>query len=99
MNEIDDNQARMRKSQERIAAILGMDRPRAHQQSIQELINQRREIGETSGYSNLRSSPLRESRSRSPLTHAAVEPKFDSSMVKQSLADLKDRLEIMRKEK
>lgn len=61
-------------------------------------------MGEVSGYVNLRNvSPLKESRSRSPLRHAAVEQarptEFASSMVKQSLADLKDRLDIMRREK
>ena len=127
-----DNQERMRKSQERIAAILGIGagpkapgvvgRPGIQNQSIQELLNSRRAeyragSREPTEYIKVGGgSPLRDkSRSRSPQRYpgsAAVDPgrvpyhadggqnpQFASTMVKQSLADLKDRLDLMRREK
>lgn len=122
----EDNQERMRVSQERIASILGLDRhtlarpggaplrpPPGHPVAVEPRVDP---IGRTSPYMEAgrgRSPameglehPLRYSREASrehpepQLIPAPIhEPPFATSMVKQSLADLKSRLQQMRQEK
>lgn len=122
IQETSDTHQRMRKSQERIAAILGLNerggsRPavsnRAPQQSITELLASRRgeQQATTSAYGEERvnphhtsgTSPLRTLSADKPAYTQGTDPSsntpFASSMVRQSLADLKTRLNLMRQEK
>ena len=120
--QLDDNQTRMRKSQERIASILGLDRAAlarpaagvgalpsgrfaAQNQSISQLLHSRRE-GSSNGHP-YKCDPIdRASLERQPhhapsieANPSAGEGQFATSMVRQSLADLKNRLNTMRQEK
>ena len=120
--QLEDNQTRMRKSQERIASILGLDRNSmtrpagvgpmasgrfaAQNQSISQLLHSRRE-GSSNGHPYKRDPVDRASQERQPVHHtpsigtdpSAGEGQFATSMVRQSLADLKNRLNTMRQEK
>ena len=107
----EDNRQRMMKSQERIASLLGYNGansnrgPSAHNQSIQQLLESKRSAGGLgSNYKNL--VDRSHSNSKSPAMNRDIymrEPEpttqFATSMVRQSLADLKSRLQQMRMEK
>lgn len=97
----------MRKSQERIAAILGLghvsarglgevaNRKHVSQGSIADLVNERRQPY------HVPTAPLRTQSDRYSPSEMATAPQSlaTSSMVRQSLADLKQRLNQMRMEK